>query len=62
MTKMFEEFIRSDIDQLQEFEKEPKGELTLIISEKFEYKKEIQKLSESDKRNIEKMIEKLKNF
>ena len=46
MTKMFEEFIRSDIDQLQEFEKEPKGELTLIISEKFEYKKEIQKLSE----------------
>ncbi len=58
MTKMFEEFIRSDIDQLQEFEKEPKGELTLIISEKFEYKKEIQKLSESDKRNIEKMINK----
>ena len=39
MTKMFEEFIRSDIDQLQEFEKEPKGELTIIISEKFEYKK-----------------------
>lgn len=58
MTKMFEEFIRSDIDQLQEFEKEPKGELTVIISEKFEDKKKIQKLSESDKRNIEKMINK----
>ena len=58
MTKIFEEFIRSDIDQLQEFEKELKGELTVIISEKFEDKKKIQKLSESDKRNIEKMINK----
>ena len=58
MTKMFEEFIRLDIDQLQEFEKEPKGELTVIISEKFEDKKKIQKLSESDKRNIKKMINK----
>ena len=58
MTKMFEEFIRSDIDQLQEFEKEPKGELTVVISEKYENKKRIQKLSESDKRNIEKMINK----
>ena len=58
MTKMFEEFIRLDIDQLQEFEKELKGELTVIISEKFEDKKKIQKLSESDKRNIKKMINK----
>ena len=33
MTKFFEEFVRTNIDDLTPFEKTPKGELTLVISE-----------------------------
>ena len=33
MTKFYEEYIRTDIDNLEAFEKDPKGELTLVISE-----------------------------
>ena len=59
ITKMFEEFIRKDIDELDLFEKEPKGELTVVISEKKKIKNSSQKLSESDKNIINKMIYKL---
>ena len=59
MSKIYEEFIRKDVDKLEKFEKELKGELTVVISEKDLYKKERQKLSESDKKNIKKMINKL---
>ena len=38
---------------------EPKGEITIVISEKKLDKKTSQTLSESDKRNIETMINKL---
>ena len=55
---MYEEFIRKDVDELQEFKKQFKGELTIVISEKFDNKKDSQKLNESDKRNIKKMINK----
>ena len=34
LTKMYEEFIRKNVDELKLFEKEPKGELTIVISEK----------------------------
>ena len=44
---------------LKEFDKELKGELTIVISEKYQNKKSSQKLSESDKSNIKKMINKL---
>ena len=33
MTKFFEEYIRVDVDDLKPFQKIPKGELTLVISE-----------------------------
>ncbi len=59
ITKIYEEFIRKNIDQLQLFEKEPKGELTVIISEKKISKNISQKLNESDKNIIKKMIYKL---
>ena len=59
MSKVYEEFIRMDIDDLEIFEKELKGELTIVISEKKEKKKASHGLSESDKRNISKMINKL---
>ena len=58
MSKVFEEFIRSEIDELKLFDKIPKGELTIVISEKRDSKKSTEELSESDKRNIKKMINK----
>ena len=59
MTKFYEEFIRTSVDELKELDKELKGELTIVISEKCDNKKIIQKLSESDKIMIKNMIGKL---
>ncbi len=59
MSKFYEEFIRTNIDDLKLFSKELKGELTVVISDRDDNKKSSQKLSESDKRNISKMINKL---
>ena len=59
ISKYYEEFIRSDLDELQTFKDEPKGEITIVISKKKFEKKTSQTLSESDKRNIEVMINKL---
>ena len=59
MTKFYEEFIRLEIDKLELFDKDLKGELTVIISEKGNDKKNPQILSESDKVNIKKMMKKL---
>ena len=58
MTKFYEEFYRSEIDELELFKSNLKGELTIVISEKKENKKISQILSESDKRIINKMINK----
>jgi len=59
MTKFFEEFIHTDIDNLETYTNEPKGELTIVISENKNEKKNSQTLSESDKRLITDMINKL---
>ena len=59
MTKFYEEFIRLEIDKLELFDKDLKGELTVIISEKVNDKKKPQILSESDRMNIKKMMKKL---
>ena len=59
MTKFYEEFYRSEIDELELFKSNLKGELTIVISEKKGDKKISQILSESDKRIINKMINKL---
>ena len=59
ITKKFEEFIRKNVDELDLFEKEPKGELTVVISEKKINKNISHKLSESDMNVIKKMINKL---
>ena len=58
MTKYYEEFIRNDVDELVEI-KDLKGELTIVISEKQLLKNTSQNLSESDIKNIKKMINKL---
>ena len=48
-----------EIDQLKAFDQELKGEITIVISEKNQIKKSSKNLSESDKRNINNMINKL---
>ena len=57
ISKLYEEFVRKDIDDLELFTKEPKGELTVVISEKKIDKNTSQVLSESDKSIINKMID-----
>ena len=59
MTKFYEEYIRSDVDNLEPFKSDPKGEITIVISEKFKKKESSIILKESDKKNIKKMIKKL---
>ena len=53
MTKFFEEYIRTDINDLKPFHKTPKGELTLVISENIN---NLITFSETDKKKIKKMI------
>jgi 16S rRNA (cytidine1402-2'-O)-methyltransferase len=59
MSKYYEEFIRNDVDQLKRYDKELKGEITIVISEKKNNEKTSQYLNESDKRSIKQMINKL---
>ena len=59
MTKYYEEYIRTSIDKLEPFKSDPKGELTIVISEKLKEKNSSINLKESDKINIQKMIKKL---
>ena len=59
ISKLYEEYIRENIDDLEIFKKEPKGELTVVISEKKDVKNSSQVLSESDKNLINMMIKKL---
>ena len=59
ISKLYEEFIRKNIEDLELFDKEPKGEITVVISEKKYDKNVSEDLSESDKSNIKKMINKL---
>ena len=58
ISKYYEEYIRNTVDKLEIFSIEPKGELTIVISENKTIKKTSPILSESDKRNIKKMIKK----
>ena len=59
MTKFYEEYNRKDIDDLEPFKDNPKGELTMVISEKLRKKNSSIVLKESDKKNIQMLIKKL---
>ena len=59
ISKIYEEFIRKNVDDLDILNIKPKGELTIVISEKKIDKIYSQKLSESDMNIINKMIDKL---
>ncbi|WP_440929325.1 16S rRNA (cytidine(1402)-2'-O)-methyltransferase [Candidatus Pelagibacter sp.] len=59
MTKFYEEYRRSKVQDLEPLKSNLKGELTIVISEKIHDKKASQTLDESDKRLIKAMINKL---
>ena len=59
MTKIYEEFVRSTVREIDISNLTLKGEVTVVISEKIDEKKSSQTLSESDKNKINKMIKKL---
>ena len=56
ISKFYEEYTRTNVEDLEPYLKIPKGELTVIISEAKIKKNVSQKLNESDKKNIKKMI------
>ena len=58
MTKIHENFIRSEVMSIQPFSESPKGEFTVIISEKIEEKNIKKEINESVKIQIKKMLKK----
>jgi len=61
MTKIYESFFRNDIKLLNPLQREFKGELTVVISNKFNIKKNLNKLTESIKNEIRTMLKKYSN-
>ena len=59
ISKFYEEYYRNNVSELKFFEKTLKGEITIVISEKKCKKNISNNLTESDKKNIEKLIKKL---
>ena len=59
MTKYYEEYVRINVDDLEPFKSDPKGELTIVISEKLKEINSLVILKETDKINIKKLIKKL---
>ena len=59
MTKIYEEFIRDNVESVNIADLNLKGELTIVISGISNEKKSFKKLSESDKNKINTMIKKL---
>ena len=59
MTKFYEEYFRTSVSNLNEFENNLKGEITVILSEKSNIIKDSNKLNESDKKKIKHLIKKL---
>ncbi len=59
ISKIYEEFIRKNVDDLDILDMESKGELTIVVSEKKIDKNHSKELSESDINIIKKMINKL---
>ena len=59
ITKYYEEYVRKNVNDLELFDKEPKGEITVVISEKIGKRNNSEKLSESDMNIIKKMIKKI---
>ena len=58
MTKVFEEYTRCNIDELENYESILKGEITIVISGKKKSENRSNNLEESDKKKIRLMINK----
>ncbi len=59
ITKYYEEYFRSSVQNLEEFKNIVRGELTVVISEQKEVQKNLNTLNESDKEKIKNLIKKL---
>jgi len=59
MSKFYEEYLRTSVDNLEMYEKVPKGEITIVISEKNFNKNKSNNLNESDKKKIKRMLKNL---
>jgi len=59
ISKFYEEYSRTNIRELELFHNIPRGEITIVLSEKNNKKNISNKLEESDKKNIKKMIKTL---
>ncbi len=59
ISKYYEEYFRNSVKNLNEFQKNLKGEITIVISEKKYLKQNSKKLTESDKKKIKILIKKL---
>ena len=57
ITKLYEEYIRFDVSKIENFKSNLRGEITLVLSEK-KGPKNNNKLSDSDKKKIRKLIKK----
>ncbi len=58
MTKVFEEYTRCDIDELENYKSILKGEITIVVSGKKKTENKSNNLEESDKKKIRSMINK----
>ena len=59
ITKFHEEYIRSSVKNLSEISFSTKGEVTVVISEDNNVEKKLNKLEESDKKKIKKLLKKM---
>ena len=59
ITKFHEEYIRSSVKNLSEIAISTKGEVTVVISEDDNIEKKLNKLEESDKKKIRKLLKKM---
>ncbi len=59
ITKFYEEFLRANVNELEQFQRELKGELTVVISDGKTDENNSKNLNESDINIINKMINKL---
>ena len=59
VTKFHEEYVRSSVKNLSEVSISSKGEVTVVISEDINIKKNFIKLEESDKKKISNLIKKM---
>ena len=55
MTKIYEDYIRFEVSEIENIELNLKGEITLVLSSRIS--KNLNKLDDSDKKKIKKLIE-----